>query len=615
MLRTRTDFWGAAFISSLGLSALGCGGGEGTSDSEVAASEDDDPANEDSSDDDDSPSDDDGANDDDADDESGDDSANDDDSAGDDDVVEVPNIPALPGPTTTSVVPTTQNPAPTRPPGSGGAPVSAAGAAGAGGQPMVGPAAGAGGVDNPPAGGESGGPAAGGSGTGPVTPESCANSKPVLNATVTTGLEICDSGVVHRPAPLECANNLVGRAAAGMAPPVDDQGLVAPGECQTDADCTAEPYGQCKTLGQAGIPTCVYGCTEDADCGEDQLCVCGPEIGACVAATCQSDADCGEGFLCAEYVHHVGVGCGEPAQYACQTEDDACATDQDCIDAGTGDNCAVVDGARACLTTPGVACGRPFLVGGQAVLAEARFGARRSDPSAPDSALSAREREALAAHWTAIGLMEHASIAAFARFCLQLLAVGAPSDLLEGAQAAMADEAAHTELAFDLAGRYAGLEVSAGPLPVDPAALDAALETILCLAIEEGCVGETVAALEAVEARAHCTDAAVARVLERIAHDERNHAALAWRFVAWAIDQNPTLAEVAQREFERIASQAAHDPANATLSALDLRAHGALPEAVRAEVRAAAIRDVVLPCARGLFAARSFAAEPVLAVA
>jgi hypothetical protein len=400
-----------------------------------------------------------------------------------------------------------------------------------------------------------------------------------------------------------------------MAPPADDEGLVAPGECQTDADCTAAPYGHCEMVGQAATLTCLYGCTEDADCGDGQLCVCGPEIGACMAATCQSNADCDEGFLCAEWYDRVGIGCGEPAQYACQTADDACATDQDCIDAGSGDNCAVVDGARACLTTPGVACGRPFLVGGEAVLAEARFGARRSDASALDSALTAHERQALAAHWTAIGLMEHASIAAFARFCLQLLAVGAPSELLESAQAAMADEAAHTELAFDLAGRYAGFEVSAGPLPVDPAALDADLETILCLAIEEGCVGETVAALDAVEARAHCTDADVARVLERIAHDERNHAALAWRFVAWAIDKDPELRAVAQREFDRMARQAHDEPARVTASALDLRAHGALPEALRDEVRAAAIRDVVLPCARGLFAARSVASEPVPAVA
>ena len=61
--------------------------------------------------------------------------------------------------------------------------------------------------------------------------------------------------------------------------------------------------------------------------------------------------------------------------------------------------------------------------------------------------------------------MEHASIAAFARFSLELLAFGAPPDLVEQAQAAMADETRHAKLCFALAGAYA-------ERPIGPGALD-----------------------------------------------------------------------------------------------------------------------------------------------
>jgi hypothetical protein len=48
--------------------------------------------------------------------------------------------------------------------------------------------------------------------------------------------------------------------------------------------------------------------------------------------------------------------------------------------------------------------------------------------------------------------MEHASVAAFARFTLDLLALGAPADLVQSAQQALGDEIAHAELCFGLAG-------------------------------------------------------------------------------------------------------------------------------------------------------------------
>jgi hypothetical protein len=52
----------------------------------------------------------------------------------------------------------------------------------------------------------------------------------------------------------------------------------------------------------------------------------------------------------------------------------------------------------------------------------------------PDSTLDPRTRAALARAWAQDGVEEHASIAAFARFTVLLLSVGAPPDFVEAAQ-------------------------------------------------------------------------------------------------------------------------------------------------------------------------------------
>ena len=63
------------------------------------------------------------------------------------------------------------------------------------------------------------------------------------------------------------------------------------------------------------------------------------------------------------------------------------------------------------------------------------------------------------------------------------------------------------------------------------------LRDVVRLTLREGCLGETLAALEARHALAHCTEPRVSAVLELIAKDERRHAELAWRFVRWALER------------------------------------------------------------------------------
>jgi hypothetical protein len=273
---------------------------------------------------------------------------------------------------------------------------------------------------------------------------------------------------------------------------------------------------------------------------------------------------------------------------------------------GTVDDPPEVKDGMCCFTVswPELCCGRPFSVGEGSRVAAATRTSAWLDDAAPRPAvddLDAATRERLAAAWTADGLAEHASIASFARFILELLAVGAPAELVSGAQRALADEVEHARLCFALAAAYGGAPVGPGPLAID-AALDegAALPSIVGRALVEGCVGETLAALQAGVVAASASDPAVAGVLRKIADDELEHAALAWGFVRWVIEAGGL--EDAEG-LVAAAIEAAEAEADAAIDgeASDrLAIHGRLDPTGEALLRRDGVRTVILPALRGL---------------
>ena len=74
-------------------------------------------------------------------------------------------------------------------------------------------------------------------------------------------------------------------------------------------------------------------------------------------------------------------------------------------------------------------------------------------------------RDRLAAQWRENGRTEHASVGAFAKVTLDLLALGAPPELIAAAQRDALDEIAHTETCFALARAIDGAVVGPGPFP------------------------------------------------------------------------------------------------------------------------------------------------------
>ena len=115
-------------------------------------------------------------------------------------------------------------------------------------------------------------------------------------------------------------------------------------------------------------------------------------------------------------------------------------------------------------------------------------------------------------------------------------------------------------------------------------------------AIEEGCVGETLAAAEALHKSQHAVVPVARRALLAIAEEETQHAELAWAFVRWVLAEHPELRPVAKRAFQRAAPPLwDFEPEGQTARAKVLLAHGVLDDVTRRRVRRVAYLEVVRP--------------------
>ena len=257
-------------------------------------------------------------------------------------------------------------------------------------------------------------------------------------------------------------------------------------------------------------------------------------------------------------------------------------------------------GGQCCYSfCEGACCGRPLVVDGAPrvahVLARSDWGGAAHARSSLDEAT----RAALASAWLEDARMEHASVASFARFALELLSVGAPADLVAAAHRAAQDEIRHAELGFAIASRFAGAPVGPAALDLHGAKLAEGLPEIVAAVVREGCVGETLAALLASEAASAATDPFIRDALRTIAADEASHAELAWRFLRWAIDRGgDATREAATRAFQE-AQRGIGLPAGAPVGTdvAAWRAHGRLGAAEARAVAVEVMEQIVLPAA------------------
>jgi len=439
-----------------------------------------------------------------------------------------------------------------------------------------------------------------------------------------------EDGTVHRVSGETCV-------ATNPRPRCTDPGTHAASTCTADTDCKDGPNPRCvQDSGQVGeFCQCDYSCATDADCNTGEACVCGEALGGdhhsmCVTALCQQDSECASG-VCGLSVHHNG--CFETRVLACRTDADTCKRDADCKETQV---CAH-DPNTSTWTCQGTTCiiGRPLLIDGAArtaagvargdwhdprptpTVARGDWHDPRPTPTTRDltaldpttldpaltqalATLDPATAQALADHWQEIAALEHASVASFARFTLELLALAAPPELLAATQRAALDEIEHARLAYTLAGRFAGRPLGPGPLRTADLGLERPLAAFVAALVQEGCVGETLGAAEA-ELLAEHADPALAARLRQVAADETRHAALAWRTLHWLLDRHgEPVRHAARAALADCAAQLAAEPAPST--ELIAPTWGLLPRATLLAHRRLALETVVHPLLATLLA-------------
>ena len=404
-----------------------------------------------------------------------------------------------------------------------------------------------------------------------VTPE-CDGATDVLLDGLPTGYEQCPDGAINRVSAVAVDPTISAAACAGTETYT---------YCSTDADCTDNAYGKCATgvedWSGATFCGCVYSCTADSDCSSGQVCApagikelgWGVDWSMCVAAGCTTNADCTSGECGFD---SFDDGCGPVPVLACRDESqDACRVDDDC-----GNDCgaASATGPFECWEE-NCAIGRPLLVDGQPRTAD--LGGSGWCGDIPHLAMDTVEGE----RWLAIAAMEHASVGSFARFTLQLMALGAPPELLAQTQDAAKDEVEHARLAYGIASQLLGREVGPGPLSLTGFTIETDPKKVMAALIAEACIGETLGVAEAIARADASTDVVLKAVHARIAADEQRHARLAWSTLRWMVaefglDPAPhfesALAGVGSNPIHRAAVDEVIRPCIAALPAASMRA-------------------------------------------
>ena len=181
--------------------------------------------------------------------------------------------------------------------------------------------------------------------------------------------------------------------------------------------------------------------------------------------------------------------------------------------------------------------GRPLMFNGIAQAASISCGNTWSKgPLAKSHQLTFEQRQILSDFWLITAQMEHASVASFHQFALDLMRFGAPPELLMRTNKAIMDEISHARAAFAITEGFLNQALAPDDfhMKIQPATDLADFAKKVAL---EAAINETIAVILATLQRAQCTDDAIKTFLTEIIREEAEHAELAWDTLRWLLQK------------------------------------------------------------------------------
>jgi hypothetical protein len=215
--------------------------------------------------------------------------------------------------------------------------------------------------------------------------------------------------------------------------------------------------------------------------------------------------------------------------------------------------------------------------------------------------LTDAERARLAETWRRRAAAEYLAITTFAVLAIDLVAAGAPADVVSHCVRSQLDEIRHAEMAIRMHEIYSGRRIQppAGMsnLPDDrkaPKLHQAAANTLLV-----SCVSETYATTVLTATRDITTDPVALAVLTSIYSDEVMHARMGWSYLRYAIEQGgqgviDAAAAMVPRALRGVANVIERErPIGEVTDAI--RKHGLMTAAEERQIYSGCVREVLVP--------------------
>jgi hypothetical protein len=211
--------------------------------------------------------------------------------------------------------------------------------------------------------------------------------------------------------------------------------------------------------------------------------------------------------------------------------------------------------------------GRPLREAGELVLAETK----PTNDWQPAHVPALTPHPAFGELWLRRALAEHASIATFAELTLELMAHGAPAELLAAAQRAQADELRHALACFGIASALLERQVGPGDYPAAARGVRGRSKAELAVeSLRDGVLGEGYAA-ELARAATSRAAPELESLFTTIAREEAEHAELGFEVLRWCLKTGG--AEVAEAVFGALQEVPRCWP---ELDAVETETHGVL---------------------------------------